>query len=118
VAVTQGVHGLPEAVVSVGREFASPREVLEWFPLPDRGIAADEIERARLDDEESAVDPGFLIAVAARLLGERSIRVCPGSSTKAPNLPGGWTAVRVTVPPSLRWNEINSPMSTSDTPSP
>src|SRR5690242_12875518 len=65
--VAEGVHRLPEAVVSIGGQLAVARERFEWRALPHAVVAVDIGERAGFEHEEAAVDPA---AVALRLLGE------------------------------------------------
>src|SRR6186713_598791 len=66
-ALTQRVHGLPEARVAKRRELALGRQALHRLALPDRVVALDVVPHAGLEDEEPAIDPG---AVALRLLAE------------------------------------------------
>src|SRR4051812_26576369 len=67
-AVAQGVHRLPEALVLVGAELAGGGERLHRLALPDGLLAGDEVQHSGLEDEEAAVDPAA--GVAVRLLLE------------------------------------------------
>src|ERR1043165_9467883 len=55
--VPQGVHRLPESAVAVRGELAVPGQLAERLPLPDGLVAVDIGDRARLENEEPAVDP-------------------------------------------------------------
>src|SRR3546814_6199206 len=52
---------VPETVVLVGEKFAVPRKVDQRGMLKRFGIARQIIQHARLEHEEAAVDPGFLL---------------------------------------------------------
>ena len=67
--VAQGVHGLPEAVVTEGGELAFQGQTFHGLSLPDGGVAFDVVDDLGGEDEEAAVDPG---AVAVGLFLEAS----------------------------------------------
>src|SRR4051794_36538483 len=56
VLVPQRIHVLPIAGMAVDRELILRHEPAHGILLPDRVVAVDEIEDARLQDEESAID--------------------------------------------------------------
>src|SRR3546814_11615932 len=61
VPIADSVHRVPETVVLVGEKFAVPRKVDQRGMLKRFGIARQIIQHARLEHEEAAVDPGFLL---------------------------------------------------------
>src|SRR5207247_10949442 len=65
--VAQRVHALPEVVVPIRYQLPISGQPLERRVLPRGVIAVDVVEDARLEHEESAVDPAF---ADLRLLGE------------------------------------------------
>src|SRR3954451_4704367 len=56
--VAKGVHALPEALVTEGGQLAGVRQALERR-LGPVDVAGDVVEDARLEHEESAVDPAL-----------------------------------------------------------
>ena len=59
--VAEGVHGLPEAVVEEGVDFAFFDETFDGFALEHLGVVGDGVDGSGLEDEESAVDPSALV---------------------------------------------------------
>ena len=112
--VPKSVHGLPEAAVLVGHQLAFTGEGFQRFALEHRGVPLDEVEDARLEDEEAGVDPS---AVPLRLLLEPAdpsvLREIEGA--ESPAWLGG-TDRRLL--PVARWKATSFRMSMSDTPSP
>src|ERR1041384_8128191 len=65
--VAQGIHRLPEPAVAVRGELAVTSQPAQRVPFPDRLVIVDILDRARLEHEESSIDPR---PVAGRLLVE------------------------------------------------
>jgi hypothetical protein len=60
-AIAQGVHWLPEAVVVEGRELAVRCKVEQWHLLPERAIAVVTIQLRWFEHEDPPVDPPAII---------------------------------------------------------
>src|ERR1041384_6652043 len=71
--VAQGIHRLPEPAVAVRGELAVTSQPAQRVPFPDRLVIVDILDRARLEHEESSIDPR---PVAGRLLVEM-VDSCP-----------------------------------------
>src|SRR5436309_9883632 len=111
--VAQRVHALPEVVVPIRYQLPISGQPLERRVLPRGVIAVDVVEDARLEHEESAVDPAF---ADLRLLGEGAHQLSvEGEPAEAR---GRRTAVTVASFPWWRWNSTRRRMSTLETPSP
>jgi hypothetical protein len=56
--VTENVHALPEAIVTVHAKLTVPRQLLERIALEDASIVVGEIfeEEPPIEDKEAAVD--------------------------------------------------------------
>lgn len=59
-AITQRIHGLPEAVVVISAKLPIPGKDPEWFLLPGGVIAMDQIDDPRLKYEKATVDPSAI----------------------------------------------------------
>ena len=58
--VSQRIHRLPEALVDVSTKLAIVGEPHQRVTFPRRGIACDPVYHARIQDEETAIDPPAL----------------------------------------------------------
>ena len=58
ILVAQGIHGLPEAGVTVGGKLTVAGQALHRLTLPERSVAVDEVDDVRGQHEEPAIDPG------------------------------------------------------------
>src|SRR5262245_49490235 len=80
--VLEGVHAVPEALVSVGVQLSGRRQVLERT-LFEHIVATDEVERGLFEEHEAPVDP----VLEAGLLDETchatlfcELRLAPGAA--------------------------------------
>ena len=54
------VHGLPEPIMSESDQLAMIGKVLQRLTLPDRAVASNQVEHARIEYKEATIDEAVI----------------------------------------------------------